>query len=224
MKINTINTLFIIVMAVGFTLSSTFAGDIKAFEATFEEVREACDNTEGCELTIFPNGSFDANTDDTTIQCTGLGMCIGWTNDEARRSPAVANWNKTTQTTFVGVMSKQFRKSKHRASCPNVMGRVRSLDRKSQMLLTKIRKLSPTSKFTAVKSLIRRSRMAKSIRSSKLTKLKWKVRAKMLARQRHMTSLIGQLKRNTKQRKNLWRQCKAKVGQTRSMKNTSISK
>ncbi len=206
MRTNTLSALLVIVIAMGFSLNETFGGEIKAFEATFEEVQTACDNTKGCEMTIYPDGGFDANTDDTTIQCTGLGMCIGW-NDEARRPPAVVGWNKATKTTFVGVMSTQ---SRRQANCPNILAKVRVLDQKSRGLIAK---LSPASKSTAVKSLIRRSRSAKSMRSAKMAKLKRRARAKMLGRQRHLAALTEQLNRNTKQRKNLWRQqCNAKVG------------
>jgi hypothetical protein len=213
MKTNTLSALFVIVMAMGFTLNEAFGGELQFFDATFEQVSTACDNTEGCVLEINPDGSYGAETDDSFISCDSDGECMGW-SENARRSPAVVDWNKVTKTTFVGVMSTQ---SKRQANCPNILAKVRVLDQKSRGLIAK---LSPASKSTAVKSLIRRSRSAKSMRPAKMAKLKRRARAKMLGRQRHLAVLTGQLMRNTKQRKNLWRQCSAKVGS--SMKRKTL--
>lgn len=208
MKTSTLSVLFIIVMAMGFTLDEAFGGEMKAFKATFEQVQTACDNTAGCELTINPDGSYGAETDDSWIDCTTDGDCIGG-NVEARRSPAVVDWNKATKTTFVGIMSTQ---SRRKTNCPNILAKVRVLDQKSRGLIAK---LGLASKSTAIKSLIRRSRSANSARSSKMAKLKAKARAKMLGKQRHLAALTSQLNRNTKQRTNLWRQCNARMGVVR---------
>ena len=205
MKTNTLSALFVIVMAMGFTLNEAFGRELSFFDATFEEVQTACDNTAGCELTIYPDGSYGAESGDTMIGCDNDGSCFGLFA-EAQRSPAVVDWNQATKTTFVGVRSTQ---SRRQANCPNILAKVRVLDQKSRGLIAK---LSPASKSTAVKSLIRRSRSAKSMRPAKMAKLKRRARAKMLGRQRHLAALTGQLSRNTKQRKNLWLQCSAKVG------------
>ncbi len=200
MKTSTIRALLVTFVAMGFTLGEAF-GETKAIKATYEEVQTACDNTEGCELTFDLDGGYSAVSDGAWIDCDPDGNCIG-ASIGARRSPAVVGWHKATKTTFVGVMSKQ---SRRHANCPNISTKVRVLDQKSRGLIAK---LSPASKSTAVKSLIRRSRPAKPMHSSKMAKLKRKARA----RQRQLAALTSQLKRNTQQRKNLWRQCNAKVG------------
>ncbi|GMQ92015.1 MAG: hypothetical protein BMS9Abin11_1332 [Gammaproteobacteria bacterium] len=220
MKTNTLSALFVIVMAMGFTLNEAFGEELKFFDATEEQVSSACSASGGTPISD-DSGSYGCGTDNAWVLCSSDGSCMGQILDpeeEAqsaqRASLAVVDWNKVTKTTFVGVMSTQ---SKRQANCPNILAKVRVLDQKSRGLIAK---LSPASKSTAVKSLIRRSRSAKSMRPAKMAKLKRRARAKMLGRQRHLAALTGQLSRNTKQRKNLWRQCNTKVGS--SMKRKTL--